>query len=87
MDSQILFYKAVMQKRIDLENRIKEIYNSASNESDMLTGNKNRMFVCDDIEELDKHLEVAHIRIDKIYELNKERLQIEAELEKLLGLK
>lgn len=83
MDSDALFYKAVMETRIDLENRKSEIYKSASNESDMLTGNINRMFLCDDIEELDKHLDVSRIRIDKIYELNSERLQIEAELEKL----
>lgn len=76
-----------MKKRINLEKRKKEIYNSASNESYMLTGNINRMFVCDDIEELDKHLSVAKYRIDEIHKLNSERLQIEAELEKLLGLK
>lgn len=75
MDSQERF-----RKRVDLERRKSEIYIAASSESDMLTGNRNRMFICDDIEELNKHLSVAHNRIDKIYELNKQRLQIEAEL-------
>lgn len=69
-------------KVVDLEKEKSAIYHTASNEADMLTGNKNRMFVCDDIEELDTHLEVAKIRIEKIYELNKRRLEINAEIAK-----
>lgn len=72
----------VLKKMSDLENRKCEIYNTASNELDMLTGNINRMFVCDDIEELDKHLSVAKNRIDEIYKLNNERLKINSEMKK-----
>lgn len=78
MDSKEKFNKRLELERLKFEN-----HNSASNEADMLRGNKNRMFVCDDIKELDEHLRAAKIRIERIYELNKERLQIQTELDAL----
>lgn len=45
------------------------------NELDMLQGNINRMCVTDDEEELLSMQEWAKTRIDRIYSLNKQRLE------------
>ena len=44
------------------------------NEVDMLEGNINRMCVTDDIKELCNMIEYARVRIERIYQYNKERL-------------
>lgn len=53
----------------------KELYN----ETDMLQGNINRMCVTDDVKELISMFKVVSKRIDKIFELNYERLKGENE--------
>lgn len=49
-------------------------YQLAKNESDMLDGNINRMFVTHDVEELNKMYYYAKRRLDKIYDMQKLRL-------------
>lgn len=44
------------------------------NEYDMLRGNINRMFVCDDINELDEMYRFAKIRIERFYEYHHARI-------------
>lgn len=44
------------------------------NEYDMLRGNINRMFICDDINELDDMLRFAKIRIERLYKYHHERI-------------
>ncbi len=44
------------------------------NEYDMLRGNINRMFICDDISELDEMFRVANIRIERLYEYHHARI-------------
>ncbi|MBO4541636.1 MAG: hypothetical protein J5725_00490 [Bacteroidales bacterium] len=51
-----------------------------NNEVDMLEGNINRMCVTDDMKELCKMFEYARLRIERIYQYNKERLLVEEEL-------
>lgn len=45
-----------------------------NNEVDMLEGNINRMCVTKDIKELCNMIEYARLRIERIYQHNKERL-------------
>lgn len=47
----------------------------AYEDSNMLTGNVNRMFVCDSFRELERMREFGEMRLKSIYEYNKKRLE------------
>lgn len=55
--------------------------NSISNEADLLLGNRNRMCVCDNLQEVDFQFIVAVKRLVKLHQLNTTRL-LECENEK-----
>lgn len=48
--------------------------NKALIESNMLNGNINRIFITDDLEELERMYNFAKMRIDTIYKINKLRI-------------
>lgn len=52
---------------------------------DMLEGNLNRMSVTDDMEELEDMYSFAKKRIEKIYTINKERLEETNKLREILS--
>lgn len=49
------------------------LYDKAKNERNMLDGNINRMFITDDFNEFEKMYEFAKLRIENIYNINRDR--------------
>ena len=49
--------------------------NYIRNQADMLEGNINRIFVTDELEELERMYHFAQLRLDEIYEFHKDRLE------------